>query len=437
MENKSKKFTEIKLNQKQQEAYDLIMKGNNLFITGLAGTGKSVIIKYFVEKNYLFKNIGVTSTTGVSALVIGGNTLYSFLGIGLGTESEDILIKRIYNSKKIRNRWEKLDILIIDEISMLSPQLFDKLESIARKIRSKNILLDQLENPFGGIQLILTGDFLQLPVVNNDNFCFESKSWSKCIDNIVYLTEIVRQNDITFQNILNEIRLGKVSEKTKKILNQRIKIPLINNDGIKPTKIFTTNIAVDQLNNQELYKLDGDIFEYDMTFDFFDINLTSLEKNRLIEKYSKNTIAPSTLQLCKGAQVMLVFNLDVENGLVNGSRGVVVDFCEDSPIVKFINGSELLIENNSWDIKEADQLIMRINQLPLKLAWAFTIHKSQAITLDYAEIDLGNMFTYGQAYVALSRVKNINGLSLININYDKIQSHPKAIDFYKKLELNI
>lgn len=423
---------DIKLNRGQQEAYDLIMKGHNVFITGSAGTGKSVIIQYYRERNILWKNIGVTSTTGVSALIIGGSTLHSFLGIGLGTDSVETIIRKINKNKKLKNRWKKLDVLIIDEISMLSPELFDKIEEIARKMRYiKNVP----DKPFGGIQLIITGDFLQLPVVKNDHFCFESKTWSNCVEKTVYLTEIVRQRDMAFQNILNEIRFGKVSEDVKKILNTRIGIKLKNDKGIKPTKIYTTNVAVDLLNEDELNRLEseGELFEYEMTYDFYDYNLTSSDKNRLIEKYSKACLAPDKLLLCKGAQVMLLSNLDIDNGLANGSRGIVVDFIENIPIVRFMNGQEKMIDNHSWEIKEGEEVIMRINQLPLKLAWAFTIHKSQAITLDYAEVDLGNMFTYGQAYVALSRVKNIEGLSIIDINYGKIQAHPKAIEYYNIL----
>lgn len=423
---------DIKLNKLQQEAYDNIIKGHNVFITGSAGTGKSVVIQFYRERNMIFKNIGVTSTTGVSAIVIGGTTLHSYLGIGIGTDNVENLIRKINKNKKIKNRWKTIDVLIIDEISMLSPELFDKIEEIARKMRYiKNIP----DKPFGGIQLILTGDFLQLPVVKNDHFCFESKSWNNCIEKTIYLTEIVRQNDKSFQNILNEIRFGFISTEAKKILNSRIGIKLKNDKGIKPTRIYTTNVSVDMLNEDELNKLENEegLFEYEMNYDFYDYNLTTCDKNRLIEKYTKSCLAPDKLLLCRGAQVMLLANLDIEHGLANGSRGIVIDFIENIPIVRFMNGQEKIMEYYSWDIKEGEDVIMRINQIPLKLAWAFTIHKSQSITLDYAEIDLGNMFTYGQAYVGLSRVKNIEGLSIIEINYGKIQAHPKAIEYYNRL----
>ena len=169
-----------------------------------------------------------------------------------------------------------------------------------------------------------------------------------------------------------------------------------------------------------------------MDFEFTDPNLKVSDKEKLIEKYSKAVIAPTYLELCVGAQVMLLCNLDVENGLVNGSRGIVLEFIDNIPVVGFFNGSKI-IDSNTWEIKEGDDVICRITQLPLKLAWAFTVHKSQAITLDYAEVDLGNMFTYGQAYVALSRVKNLEGLSILDINFNKIKAHPKAVEYYKLL----
>ena len=229
---------DIKLNSGQQKAYDLIVEGKNVFLTGSAGTGKSVIINYYKERYSLFKNIAITSTTGVSALVIGGSTLHSYLGIGLGTESVEYLTKKISKKPNLRNRWKTLDVLIIDEVSMLSPELFDKLELIARNIRKVRNVPDK---PFGGIQLILTGDFLQLPVVKCDNFVFESESWNKCVAHTIYLTEIMRQKDTEFQSVLNEIRFGIVSPKGKEMLSSRIKKELKNDKGIRPTKIYTTN----------------------------------------------------------------------------------------------------------------------------------------------------------------------------------------------------
>lgn len=424
--------TEYGLTSGQKRALDYILQGKNVFLTGPSGTGKSTIINIF-RNTCRHKRIGMTSTTGVSALLLGGSTIHSYLGIGLGDGTVDQITKHVAKNKNALHRWKTLEVLIIDEISMLSPTLFDKLEHVARVIRGGKRMLSEGNGVlFGGIQLILTGDFLQLPVVGEDSFCFEAKSWSSCIEHTISLTEIVRQDDIQFQTLLNNLRFGKLTEDDEKILNSRIGAKLTNENGIKPTRIFTTNSSVDSMNNYELDKLeDTECYEYEMTFEF---HTNIAQKN--IDKYRKNCLAPEVLQLCKGAQVMLLSNLDIDNGLVNGSRGVVINFVGDFPLVKFLNGSERVIDHYNWLIKEDGIDQMSICQLPLKLAWAITVHKSQGATLDYAEIDLRNTFTYGQAYVALSRVKSISGLSILGINYKDIKAHPKCISFYNELNKN-
>jgi ATP-dependent DNA helicase PIF1 len=413
-------------NLKQFAALNLMIDGKNVFLTGSAGVGKTALIKHFQSLFDKSRNIAVTSTTGTSALLIGGSTLHSYLGIGLGQASVETLIAEIRGNSFKANRWLKLQTLIIDEVSMLSPELFDKLEEIAREVRFN-------PNPFGGIQLILSGDFLQLPVVSRENdgdFCFEAKSWSKCVDNIVYLTEIVRQKDKKFQTCLNYLRMGNVNEKVLKVLTPRIDAVLENEFGILPTKIFSTNDKVDAVNKKHLSKLVGEFCEYEMQFNF-----PSRTNNRpaLIEKYKKNCNAPSVLQLGVGAQVMLLVNLDMDAGLANGSRGVVISISQDRPLVKFLNGEERLIDFHTWDIKESNVQIMKATQIPLRLAWAITIHKIQGGTLDYVEIDLSNIFTYGQAYVGLSRVKTLEGLCITGFDPLTIQAHPLALAFYEGL----
>jgi ATP-dependent DNA helicase PIF1 len=421
------KQIDIKLSKKQQEAYYLMTTGESVFVTGLAGSGKTSCLKIFIKLYKDSKIMGITSTTGISALLFGGTTLHSFLGIGLGKESVEDLCSKILKRSYLRKRWSELETLIIDEVSMLSPVLFDKLEEIARRVRYD-------ERPFGGIQLILSGDYLQLPCVGTDDFCFESKMWSKCIFHTVYLTEIIRQKDLKFQECLNNIRIGYIPSKTRKILESRINVELKNNFGISPTKLYSTNYSVDYINNKELDILaqnDPDFYEYKMeTHIYKGVKI----KKSIIEKYKKNFSAPETLQICKGAQVMLLYNLDIENGLVNGSRGVVKDFCGDLPIVKFLNGKEIVIDYYTWEVEDSGTKFMSVIQLPLKLAYALTIHRSQGCSLDYVELDLSNIFEYGQAYVGLSRVKNLEGLSILDIDFDKIKAHPKALAFYEELE---
>lgn len=418
----------MQLTQKQEEAFQAIKNGKNICITGSAGTGKSEVIKLFRKLYQKQRVVITTSTTGISALLIGGTTLHSYLGIGLGTSSVGALITKIHKKAYLRQRWKKLQTLIIDEISMLSPILFDKLEAIARAIRKD-------DRPFGGIQLVLSGDFLQLPVVGEDSFCFEAKSWEKCIDTIVYLTEIVRQDDQKFQQCLKEVRMGKLSRESKDLLKSCKNKVLENNLGIKPTKLFSTNAEVDEKNEEELDILaqDGRTFiQYDMEYDVY-----TNDKYINVQKYCKDCTAPESIQLCVGAQVMLVWNLDIERGLVNGSRGVVTAFVEEMPRVQFLNGENCIIDYNIWEIMDKDTKLMSITQIPLKLAWNCTIHRGQGATLDYAIVDMNSIFTYGQAYVALSRVKTINGLSIEGLHFKKIKSHPKAKQFYKKLEQEV
>lgn len=420
------KTNKIVFSLKQQQAYNYMKDGTNIFITGSAGVGKSQLIKTFIDRYKDTKIMGITSTTGISALIFGGTTLHSFLGIGLGKGSVKDISEKIFNRSYLYKRWNEIEILIIDEISMLSPELFDKLEEIARIIRHN-------DSPFGGIQLILSGDFCQLPAIGSDNFCFESKKWKECINQTIYLTEIMRQKNKDFQECLNNIRLGIISKNTRKLLNSRINSEIKNDFGIKPTKLYCTNHSVDTINNQELDKLaenDPDFYEYNI-----ELHPLPGTKNTsfLIDKHRKNCNAPDTLQICIGAQVMLLYNLDLEGGLVNGSRGVVTNFIEDVPIVKFLNGREIVIDYHTWEIEENQKKILHIIQIPLRLAYAITAHRSQGSTIDCVEIDMTNVFDYGQAYVMLSRVKSIENLNILGIDYTKIKAHPKATEYYASL----
>lgn len=489
-----KKFT-----PSQEKAYSYLEQGFNVFLTGPSGTGKSFLVHEFKRQYSSTKNIAITSTTGISALLIGGVTLHSYLGIGLGVGTVDDLYNKISVVLKLRDRWRNLDVLFIDEVSMLSPILFDKLEELGRRLRpvkGRRMLTKQNipELPFGGIQVVLCGDFLQLPVVqaspsskkaeklkrmmirgleqgsdekdsdsddsvtstsqDENLFCFQAKSWEKCVQKTVYLTKIMRQTDEAFQTALNEIRYGQVSDKTKALFNPRIGIVLEEIEGILPTKIYTTNACVDRMNETELDNVgDGKEFHaYEMKVQFESSEPSSFINNKtdLIDKYKKACPAPSRLELCEGAQVMLLCNLDLEQGLANGSRGVVTRFEQEFPVVRFLNGIEVPIMYNTWGIEESrgkssrvktpgnitssTVLIVSLTQIPLKLAWAVTVHKTQGQTLDYAEIDLDRVFCPGQVYVALSRIKTLEGLSIKNLNYDSIQTHPLAIAFYRKLK---
>jgi ATP-dependent DNA helicase PIF1 len=448
----------MSLNEKQNYAYELMKSGKNVFLTGVGGTGKSHVITTFINDFKASKNIGMTSTTGISALIFGGTTLHSFTGVGLGTDNVQVLIKKIMSMPFLRNRWQTLDTLIIDEISMLSIELFDKLNEIAHVVRQSKL-------PFGGIQLIASGDFLQLPTVKSSGFCFESKSWDNIFptESIVYLDEIIRQSDTKFQNILNKIRIGCIDEEVTDLLDARIGVELKNNYGIEPTKLYCLNRDVDALNNKKLIELlkvqlpqpicdendeinliestpiENKMFRFDM-----DITKKTIRTGKIIKlndiqiaSIKKNVTAPDVLRLCVGAQVMLLCNKDLDNGMANGSRGIVTEFVGSRPKVRFLNGNEAVIGFYEWKIKVDNTEMISVVQIPLRLAYAFTIHKCQGMTLDFADLDLSNVFDVGQSYVALSRVKNLDGLSISQINYEKIRADPTAIEFYRKLDKSL
>ena len=422
------------MNDKQQKAITLMNNGENVFLTGGGGVGKSFVIRKFIEeyrkKSLNSQGLAVTSTTGVSAVLIGGKTLHSWAGIGLGKGD---LIEKIKNNQKALSNWLRVKTLIIDEISMLNPRLFARLDKLACHYRNNKL-------PFGGIQLIVVGDFCQLPVVKGDGtFCFNNPTWKKCKFNVVNLTTVIRQDNIEFANVLQEIRFGNVSEKTRELLLSRTGIwtrNTCNEDGIKPTLLYSTNKNVDELNNKELIALieDGKVNkQFRVKINNIKTKLGMVEFDNLVEYQTKDI---KLVELAVGAQVMLTKNIDVDNGLANGSRGIIVDFNEDvngCPVVKFVNGIEQTISYYSTTYKDADTS-MDIVQIPLKLAWATTIHKSQGSTLDYVVANLSNIFEYGQAYVALSRARSLENLYLTGIDFDKIKCHPEAKSFYEDIE---
>ena len=407
--------------------YGFEIDGNHRFVLGnFLVTHNTAVIKMFMKVYQHSRQIAVTSTTGTSALLLNGTTVHSYLGIGYGNGTVKSIVEKICSWSWLKKRWIELDCLFIDEISMMDPEVFDKLEEIARIVRRSVA-------PFGGIQIVLSGDFLQLPCVGSNNFCFEAKCWNKCIKQTVYLNEIMRQGDNIFQEVLNKIRVGKIDTEVKTVLNSRIGVKLNNEYGIKPTGLYSHNSDVDLINDEELDILASDgrqFYEYKMETVVYS-GVTN--KTAALEKFKKYCTAPEILQLCVGAQVMLLKNLDIPNGLANGSRGVVTSFVSDIPKVRFLNGEERIVEQNVWEIEENDKKILRAQQIPLKVAYAISIHKSQGCSLDYAEIDLSCVFEYGQSYVALSRVKSLEGLSIIDINYDYIQAHPKATAYYESL----
>jgi ATP-dependent DNA helicase PIF1 len=422
----------MELNYLQKKAFDLVIDGKNIFITGPGGTGKTKLILYIVfnlrtEFNYKKDEIAITSTTGTSALLISGTTIHSFAGIGFGDQPVEKLIDKIKSNFFLKRKWIKCRLLIIDEISMLSPDIFDKLNKIAQHIRDN-------KKSFGGIQIVLSGDFCQLPVVKSTKFCFQADSWPICIHETICLEEILRQEDIEFQECLNEIRLGECSESTEELLKSRLGVKLIK-DGIEPTKLYSKNQIVNKVNTEKLQKLISSgnkkmVYHSNIVHS----KIPEKELEYLKKKIEKDCPAINNLTLAIGAQVIIIKNISIEQGIVNGSRGIVTDLNPEKIKIRFLNSKEIDIERTSWKLEEHNYSIIK-NQFPVKLAYALTIHKSQGTTIDFVETNISNtsIFEYGQVYTVLSRCKSIEGLTLNDFDIEAIKCHPEVKKYYSNL----
>lgn len=466
---KSKKAEALSLSPEQEQVVKLVMeKKKSVFFTGPAGTGKSVLMRAIIaemKKKWLRdpERLSVTASTGLAACNIGGMTLHSFAGIGLGKEDVPTLVKKIRRNPKAKNRWLRTSVLIVDEISMVDGDLFDKLAAISRTIRNNG-------RPWGGIQLIITGDFFQLPPVPDKakkeaKFAFEAATWNTSIDHTIGLTQVFRQRDPDFANMLNEMRLGRVSEQTVQTFKS-LSRPLQFNDDFEATELFPLRSEVDRSNEMRLRHLPGEIHRFDAA----DTGEPSVR-----EKLLENMMAPKSIELKKGAQVMLIKNLD--ETLVNGSLGkirgfmsesmfeatighdgidsddetrskkIIKSFSRDSnalkdmkeyPLVQFTgsDGSQrtMLMLPEDWKVELPNgEVQAQRRQLPLILAWALSIHKAQGQTLERVKVDLGKVFEKGQAYVALSRATTKQGLQVLKFDKNKVMAHPRVISFYNKL----
>jgi len=451
------------MDSEQQKAVDYAGQRRSFFLTGAGGTGKSFVIQHIVEAIELSgRDVALTAMTGCAALLLGpkAKTLHSWAGIGLGKEPAEVLVAKIKKSRKAKGNWLSADCLIIDEVSMMTPDLLDKLEHISRLIKKD-------PRPFGGLQIILVGDLYQLPPIYKEGelaaaaaqFVFESQCWCKHIQNVVVLQSIHRQTDPIFLQILKEARAGKLSEESIDILQTR-KTNAWKKLEIKPTLLFTRRADVDDVNTTQLQKCSGDDVVYKVkTVKLPTVFATEQDIQWTTERMDKNSPYVPELRLRKGAQVMLLTNKYTEHKLVNGSRGIVIGFTDDNdkkrllelearaqttdlnetikllktqidssqrlPIVKFKSGGTLIIDCHAWESDEIKGL--QREQIPLRLAYAVTIHKAQGATLDCALVDIGdNTFEYGQAYVALSRVKSLDSLYIWDLNPAAFRVHPKV-----------
>jgi ATP-dependent DNA helicase PIF1 len=451
----------------QQVAFDFYLSGKSFFLTGSGGSGKSFvlnkIIEHFRAKHGLDeskKTLGVTAMTGASACLISGSTLHSWANISLGLKPAKEIVKKIRLKPLSVERWRNCKLLIIDEVSMMSLELFEKLDEIARVLKTNN-------NFFGGIQMIFSGDFAQLPPIERDggrvSFVFQSQLWQRQLDSsTVYLTQIVRQTDPVFQGVLTQARLGELTPESRAILRSRVvddkKIKeLMHSKTIQPTVLYSYRAQVESINEERLTKLiekGSESHRYLPEYSYLiHTYLDPLQKRTLKTQISKlfgknadpsqlldypplsgnrgNTIVTLTI----GAQVMLTYNLAVEEGLANGSRGYIFSFenvgDESRPVVKFDNGIQKTLERVTTITEQlgVDLLVM---QYPLALAWSTTIHKAIGSTITSVIADLSNCFSPGQSYTALSRCRTIEGLYLTGINFSAIKCHPAVREYYRR-----
>jgi ATP-dependent exoDNAse (exonuclease V) alpha subunit len=406
----------------QEKALSILKSGKNIFLTGSAGTGKTYVLNKYIQ--YLKERkipVSITASTGIAATHLEGTTIHAWSGIGIKDSLSLRNLNDLKEKKYLRKNIDKSKVLIIDEISMLHKKQLDLVNEVLQYFRDT-------DEAFGGIQLILCGDFFQLPPIgdysqtNRDKFSFMSKAWLDANLTICYLTDQYRHTDNNLNKILNEIRSGSISENSITILST-------NNNKIEDkeqTKLYTHNLDVDRINTEHLQSVKGSkkIFK------------AKIKGNlKLAETVKKSIMAPETLVLKIGAKVMFVKN-NHEKGYLNGSLGTVFKYNEDGlPVIRLLNGYEITAEHEDWRIEdESGKLLVSYLQVPLRLAWAITVHKSQGMTLDSAEMDLSRTFEKGQGYVALSRVKSLAGLKLTGFNNITLEVDGLALKADKRFQ---
>lgn len=418
--------------EEQRAAVEAVLRGESIFITGPGGTGKSYILDILHrEFKAIGKTITVTAMTGCAALLIGSHakTLHSWAGIGLGRGSLSTIVQAIHTNGRKKKNWKKTDCLVIDEVSMMTPQLLGLLDDVGKSVRKC------YTKPFGGLQIVFVGDFYQLPPVckggEKMNFAFESPIWKQVVGKTYMLTQIQRQKDPVFQKVLGEARIGELSEESYQILLER-KALSWKGKAIRPTMLFTRNDDINTINGSYLAKLPGDEHVFTAITEA-PLNMSHVDVGYQVQRLDKDAPYEPILTLKVGAQVMLVHNMNPEIGLVNGSRGVVTGFdaIDGVPRVKFMSCFDpRRVEANTWE-SDGDMPVKR-KQIPLRLAYALTIHKAQGASLDSALIDVGAAtFEYGQAYVALSRVRSLEALYVHDIERSAFRVHPAVKEFYR------
>ncbi len=385
------------------------MSGESVFLTGPPGAGKTYVLNAFIERaKRAGKTVAVTASTGIAATHIGGSTLHAWSGLGIKEFVTPHDLQKLSTNAKLIKRYSAADVLVIDEISMLHGKRLDMVNQVCKLLR-KN------DQPFGGLQVVLVGDMFQLPPVNRENgaadFAHESAAWQELGPKVCYLSEQHRQEeDDGLLTLLEAMRANEVDEEHVALLKRRF-LPAPTSQPV--TQLFAHNVDIDYLNNNRLQALNSQSHRFEMA---------SRGSAAKVEQLQRSVLAPEVLILKEGAEVMFVAN-NPSAGFMNGTRGEVIDFKDGQPLVRMRNGRVIKVNEHSWKLEEDGKIRAEVAQLPLRLAWAITIHKSQGMSLDAAQIDLSKTFTPGMGYVALSRVRSLDGLYLTGINSMSLQMH--------------
>ncbi len=399
----------------QSRALDILRTGANIFLTGEPGSGKTYVLNEYIE--WLEDRdiaAAVTASTGIAATHIGGMTIHSWSGIGAREQLTRYDIDAIAAKEKTAKRIKRAKVLVIDEVSMLDGRVLDMIEVVCRAVR-------QREEPFGGLQVVLVGDFFQLPpiAVRGDvaRFAFESRAWGSAGFLTCYLTEQHRQEDELLLGLLSAIRKNDVEESHYTLLSEQTDIGYAD---IEPTKLYTHNRDVDSVNLERLAELSTERASYTME---------ARGNKMLLQGLVKSCLSPEVLEVKREAMVMCTKN-NFEAGYVNGTLARVVDFDREDgfPIIETSAGRSIKMLPATWSVEEDGKVLAEVTQVPLRLAWAITVHKSQGMSLDAAEIDLRNAFTYGQGYVALSRVRSLMGMKILGINAQALLVDPRIVN---------
>jgi ATP-dependent exoDNAse (exonuclease V) alpha subunit len=404
------------LSPEQSAALDLLRSGENVFLTGGAGSGKSFLVRHFM-KELDAKEMPILASTGAAAVLLGGRTFHSFFGLGIMEGGADVTYARASKDARLMSRLRKVEGVIIDEVSMIPGQALMIAEALSQKARESTL-------PWGGMRIISVGDFAQLPPVTHSgprDWAFLNQVWEQSGFQTALLSHNQRVSDNLFLDVLSDVRHGLTTERVRDFLNEHLQ----DHDEDHPgTRLFPRKLQADSFNQTKLKELDEEEVVIDSIY---------FGSEKHIEILQKSAPVPMKLSLKLGCRVMFLQN-DPQKRWVNGTRGVVTDIAVDKIVVKKEHGREVQVEKTSFALQDAEgNVTASVVQFPLTLAYATTIHKSQGATLDDLWCDLSHLWEPGHAYVALSRLREASGLHLIGWNPRSIIVDPKVLDFYARL----